>query len=107
MSDVAELCWCESTDGAHDERCDLAPVDMTKGELVELLANTTAAVVGDYLGEIHMRDLPMVTGPDTPDPGPWPEPDSAAVERAAEQQRESLRCFLGLGSCGGGGCKHS
>jgi hypothetical protein len=29
-----------------------------------------------------------------------------ARESAVEETRESAACFAGIGSCGGGGCKH-
>ncbi len=32
---------------------------------------------------------------------------SEAAEIASEEAAEGASCFAGIGSCGGGGCKHS
>lgn len=82
-------CWCETDTDEHDERCDMAPMKLTKEAFVDAAEGGAKAAVEDYLFMVEEGFS-----------------HDEALSVAIDQARESAACFAGVGSCGGGGCKH-
>ncbi len=82
-------CTCDAQEGTlpHEDFCEEAPI--TKREVVEMIENGSGSIIDDYLFWIE-EDCPS----------------EEAKEAAVNSAIESVSCFLELGSCRGGGCKH-
>ncbi len=88
---MSDLCDYYS-DGEHDEFCPHAVFTetITKGDFVEVAEVVATAVVDSYQFGL--------------DEGWEPE---MAKSVAVSENAESAACYVGMGSCGRGGCKHS
>ncbi len=83
-------CKC-SSEVMHDEYCKLASMTMSKARFVDAAENAARGALDAY--QILTLDMGVTTG--------------TAIEMAIDEARESASCFVGIGSCGGGGCKHA
>lgn len=86
-------CTCDAQDNEfeeHEDSCEKSTI--TKGEAVELITDGVKIAVDDYLFYIEDLGTKMT--------------HEQAVEAAADQTNEGIRCYFKLGSCAGGGCKH-
>ena len=85
---MSALCDCESLPD-HESRCELAPMTISKAGFVTSAEGGVRAAFESYKILIGM-DFTV----------------KDAQEMVIEETRESASCFAGIGSCGGGGCKH-
>lgn len=83
----SDLCDCPS--GVHEPRCELASMSLTKAGFVDAAEGGVRAALEAYKLLVRMGYT-----------------DEDATTMATEETRESATCFAGIGSCGGGGCKH-
>ncbi len=83
-------CECLVSNYEHQPYCDLARMPLSKAGFVDATEGAIRAAFESYRILLGMK----FSG-------------KAAVEMAVEEIRESAACFAGIGSCGGGGCKHA
>ncbi|KKM02803.1 hypothetical protein LCGC14_1780750 [marine sediment metagenome] len=83
-------CDCYPFDSKHDQHCERASMKITKAAFVVAAEGGVKAAFESYKTLIGMGFV-----------------DEDALEMAIEETRESATCFAGIGSCGGGGCKHA
>lgn len=85
-------CDCEDayTFGIHNDSCHLRPMNLTKAEFVYSCEGGAKAAIVTYRWCVEEEGM-------TPD---------EAVSLVVDEAGESGACFAGIGSCGGGGCKH-
>jgi hypothetical protein len=96
--------WCESGTEPHDDECDNAPMPpMTKREFVDY--QMAAAKHGIEAYRFLTEDLEDPADITIPTVDPFS--DEQKVEMSVEEVEESAVCFVGIGSCGRGWCKHS
>lgn len=79
---LCDECW---------EHCPHAPSGLTKGEFVDSVEAAAPWLIQSYLDSFAL--LSDMTHQD-------------ALEMAVQEHVEAAACFVGLGSCGTGGCKH-
>ena len=75
----------------HDEFCEHSPSGFTKGEFLEAVEAAAPWLIESYLMVFGLLD------------GLTHE---EAVKMAVDEHVESAACYVGLGSCGRGWCKH-
>lgn len=81
---------CEECDSEnHAEWCSKASVTMTKKEFVDGAEGGVRAAIESYEFMLDYGDS-----------------KEGALEIVINEAIESASCFMGIGSCGGGGCKH-
>lgn len=83
-------CWCKTDTDEHDERCERSPMNLTKQEFVDAAAGGSKAAIESYLFLVNEEKLTH----------------EEAMEMTLTEADESASCWAGIGSCGGGGCKH-
>lgn len=81
-------CWCEEV--PHHPSCEQAPMEMTKQEFVDAAVGGVEGSIGTYLFLVNDEGMTY----------------EQALETVLDEAEESASCFAGIGSCGGGGCKH-
>lgn len=98
MSDTMKGCDYYDGEELCDEYCPHAKFTATrrKGEWVELAGDHASAVLDSF------RILRSTDEDDG-----WTTKEAEAAAAAIEEHREAMACWVGLGSCGRGWCKHS
>lgn len=83
--------WCEKPNDGHDPTCPEHPVVMTKAEFVASHEGGAQAAIETYRELLDGDEI---------------SPEEA-MELAIGEAHEGSVCFIGIGSCGRGWCKHS
>ena len=84
-------CDCEcASEAMHDEYCELALMAMTKAHFLDNVESAVQEALETYKVLLTMGLT-----------------DEQAFELTIDEARTSANCFVGIGSCGSGGCKHA
>lgn len=102
MSEPCVPEWCDEDDEGHSPTCPNALFDegqpMTKARFVEITETAAQHAIEVYRNLTEPDDIG--------DPRDLLSPDEAA-QCAIDGVTEASTCYVGIGACGRGWCKHS